>query len=197
MKSLRRFLPHSQSYSIHNATIVDGTGATRYGGSVSVLDGLIVDVGATSAANKGEHFDVDELVDHPMAMIGSDGFPGDLRPHPRGWGTFTRVLKRYVNERASLTLEEAVRRMTSLPAQTFGLHRRGCLKKASHADLVVFDPTSVADVATYSTPCKASLGIVMVAVNGAVVYHNDAPTGARPGELLQSIVTSPSRHAIL
>lgn len=137
------------------------------------------------------HFIIDEAdietnLRHPRMMVGSDGIP-DLRgrPHPRLFGTMPRVLAEYVRERGVLPLEEAVRRMTSLSCERFGLERRGRITEGWWADLVLFDPATVRDTATYDDPKQEPVGIHAVAVNGEVVFTNDCHTGARPGRLLR------------
>ncbi len=99
-------------------------------------------------------------------MVGSDGLPHDRMPHPRLWGAFARVLRVLVAEKGLLTLQEAVRRMTSLPASVFGLKDRGLVKAGAFADLVVFDPATIQDRATYGEPRQAAAGIREVFVNG-------------------------------
>ncbi len=96
--------------------------------------------------------DMQAILRHPGTMIGSDGLPNDPLPHPRLWGTFPRVLGRYCRERNLFSLGEAVRKMTSLPAQRFGLADRGWIREGYSADLVLFDPTTVQDVATFDDP---------------------------------------------
>jgi len=129
------------------------------------------------------HFIIDEAdietnLAHADMMVGSDGIP-DLRgkPHPRLFGTFPRVLGRYVRERGILKLPEAIRRMTALSAETFGLTERGQIREGYWADLVLFDPETVIDGATYDEPQTEPQGIRMVVVNGAVAYeHPDSGT---------------------
>jgi N-acyl-D-amino-acid deacylase len=101
-------------------------------------------------------------------MVGSDGLPHDSHPHPRLWGTFPRVLRVLVGERGCLSLEEAVRKMTSLPAAVFGLADRGRVAPGQHADLVVFDPALVRDEASYAEPRRPASGIRHVLVNGGL-----------------------------
>ncbi|MEQ8348400.1 MAG: D-aminoacylase [Sneathiellaceae bacterium] len=129
--------------------------------------------------------DVQTVLRHPLAMIGSDGIPHDPRPHPRLWGTFARVLGHYVRDLNLMPLEEAVRRMTALPADTFGLRDRGRLVPGAWADLVLFDPVTVIDRASFDNPIQASAGIGLVAVNGEIVWRDGAATGARPGRALR------------
>ena len=119
-------------------------------------------------------------------MVGSDGIP-DLRgrPHPRLFGTFPRVLGKYVREDGVLSLPEAVRRMTSLSAQTFGLVERGKIKAGYWADLVMFDPDIVIDKATYDDPKQEPIGISTVIVNGQVALNNGQHTGVGGGKMLR------------
>jgi N-acyl-D-amino-acid deacylase len=129
--------------------------------------------------------DVERVVAHPLAMIGSDGLPHDRHPHPRLWGAFPRVLARYWRERQLFTLEAAVHKMTGLSARNFRLHRRGELKADWYADVVVFDPRQVCDRATYEAPQAESEGIVAVFVNGMPSYRGGVTTAAgRAGRLL-------------
>jgi N-acyl-D-aspartate/D-glutamate deacylase len=128
----------------------------------------------------------------PWVAIGSDGSAlateGPLRagvPHPRNFGTFPRVLGRYVREQQVLTLEEAVRRMTSLAASIMGLADRGTLAPGKWADVVLFDPVTVADRATFEDPFQYPVGIDTVIVNGTVVLDEGKHTGARPGKVLK------------
>jgi N-acyl-D-amino-acid deacylase len=102
-------------------------------------------------------------------------------PHPRSYGNNARVLARYVRELKILTLEEAIRRMTSLPAQTFHLDGRGTLKPGSWADIVIFDPDQVGDLSTFDDPHHYAEGFTEVLVNGTSVLKAGAMTDARPG----------------
>jgi N-acyl-D-amino-acid deacylase len=103
-------------------------------------------------------------------MIGSDGIPEDAHPHPRLWGTFPRVLGHYARDVGLFSLAEAVRKMTSLPAEKFRLTGRGRIVAGGFADLVVFDPATVADRATFERPIAAAAGIELLLVNGGVAY---------------------------
>lgn len=129
--------------------------------------------------------DVRRILSFPHTMIGSDGLPHDTRPHPRLWGTFPRVLGHYARDIGLFSIEEAVRRMTGLPARQFRLSNRGVLEVGAYADLVVFDPKTVIDRATFEEPMTPSAGIEVVMVNGAVVWRDGAPTGAKPGRALR------------
>jgi N-acyl-D-amino-acid deacylase len=129
--------------------------------------------------------DVRRILAYEHTMIGSDGLPGDRHPHPRLWGTFPRVLGRYVREVGLFTLEEAVHRMTGLTAAAFGLANRGVLAAGRCADIVVFDPDEIADRATFEAPEQAAAGIDLVMVNGQVTWQLGRPTGARAGRVLR------------
>jgi dihydroorotase/N-acyl-D-amino-acid deacylase len=130
--------------------------------------------------------DVRTVLAHPTTMIGSDGLP-TLRgkPHPRLYGTFPRVLGRYVRELGLLSLTEAIFRMTGLPAQKFRLEGRGVIRRGARGDLVVFDPATIIDTATEEDPHRYPDGIVHVLVNGTFVVRDGAHTGARPGRALR------------
>jgi len=129
--------------------------------------------------------DVRRILAFPLTMIGSDGLPHDRHPHPRLWGTFTRVLGRYCREEGLFPLEEAVRKMTGLPAERFGLSDRGYLKEGYAADLVLFDPGSVRDRATFESPREISEGILCVVVNGALAWRPGEEHVKRHGRLLR------------
>lgn len=137
------------------------------------------------------HFIIDEAdietnLRHPMVMIGSDGIP-DLkgRPHPRLFGTMPRVLGEYVRERQIISLQEAIRRMTSLPCDRFGLADRGRIAEGQWADLVLFDAATVRDLATYKEPKQEPAGVKMVIVNGEIAIEDGRHTGAGTGRMLR------------
>jgi N-acyl-D-amino-acid deacylase len=129
--------------------------------------------------------DVQRVLQFPHTMIGSDGLPHDFHPHPRLWGTFPRVLGHYCRELGLFGLEEAVRRMTGLPASRFGLSGRGALVADAYADITVFDPATVIDRATFEQPKTPAAGIEHVFVNGRPVWADGKPTGERPGRALR------------
>ena len=131
--------------------------------------------------------DVERVIAHPLTMIGSDGLPHDRHPHPRLWGAFPRVFARYWRERGLFTLEAAVHKMTGLTARNFRIAERGVLRAGAMADVVVFDPATIADTATYDAPISASRGIQRVYVNGELAYVGGQPqptTLARAGRML-------------
>jgi N-acyl-D-amino-acid deacylase len=136
--------------------------------------------------------DVATVMSAGFASIGSDasarafhGVTARGIPHPRTYGTFPRVFGRFVRGRRTLTIEEAVYRMTALPARQFGLRERGTIARGGWADLVVFDPEAIVDRATYADPFVQATGIDHVYVNGRAVMRDGAATGARPGRVLR------------
>ena len=158
-----------------------------------VFDLLIEERGSVACV----YFIIDEAdlelaMKQPWVAVGSDGSSlatdGPLRagvPHPRNFGTFPRVLGRYVRERKVISLEEAIRKMTTLPASILGLSDRGAIKQGQWADLVLFDPNTVADQATFEDPFQYPVGIDTVLVNGTVVLDEGKHTNARPGKVLK------------
>lgn len=131
--------------------------------------------------------DLERILKHPVTMIASDGevpIFGRAAPHPRSYGTFARVLAVYVREKGILTLEEAVRKMSSAPASRLRLPDRGVLRPGMKADIAVFDPARVRDKATFENPHQYAEGFAYVVVNGQVIYENGAMTTARPGRVL-------------
>jgi len=129
--------------------------------------------------------DVQRVLRYPATMIGSDGLPHDSHPHPRLWGTFPRVLGHYARDLGLFSLEQAVHKMTGLSAATFGLGERGLVAPGKRADLVVFDPATVQDRATFDGPAVTSAGIELVMVNGRPTYRGGALTGERAGQMIR------------
>ncbi|WP_395702125.1 amidohydrolase family protein [Aquabacterium sp.] len=129
--------------------------------------------------------DVERVLQHPLTMIGSDGLPHDRHPHPRLWGSFPRVLGHYSRDRALLPLEAAVHKMTGLPAQRFGLHDRGRVAPGQMADLVLFDPATVRDNASYAEPTAPPSGIEAVWVNGVLALQRGEYLDLRAGQRLR------------
>jgi N-acyl-D-amino-acid deacylase len=128
--------------------------------------------------------DMRRILAHPATMIGSDGLPWDKHPHPRLWGAFPRVLGRYCRELKLFTLPQAIRKMTSMPAQRFGLAQRGRIAENYHADLILFDPEKINDTATFADPKRPAQGIHSVWVNGTLSYTSRGLTGSRAGRFL-------------
>jgi len=134
-----------------------------------------------------EEEDLQRILRHPATMIGSDGevpIFGQANPHPRSYGTFVRVLGRYVRELKVITLEDAVRKMSSFPAQRIGLADRGVLREGMKADIAIFDPATVRDTATFERPHQYAEGVAFVIVNGQIVFEGGRMTAARPGRVL-------------
>ena len=129
--------------------------------------------------------DVQRILSYEHTIICSDGIPSGKHPHPRVWGTFPRVLGHYARDLSLFSLEEAVRRMTSMPADRFGLGGRGRIAVGGFADLVIFDPDTIAEGATFETPIRPAVGIDRVFVNGREVWVDGEKTGARPGRPLE------------
>ena len=136
--------------------------------------------------------DVRRVMQSPLGMVGSDGSAiapegvwADMKPHPRYYGTFPRVLGHYVREEGVISLQEAVRKMTSAPAQKMGFKDRGVLREGYRADVTVFDPDEVKDEATFTDPHRYASGIPYVLVNGVPVILDGEPTGALPGKTLR------------
>ncbi|SLN77847.1 N-acyl-D-amino-acid deacylase family protein [Oceanibacterium hippocampi] len=134
--------------------------------------------------------DVRRIVSYPHTMIGSDGLPRGARPHPRLWGTFPRVLGRYARDLKLMSIERAVHKMTALAAETFRLSDRGRIAEGHFADLVLFDPKSVIDTATYEAPETRAAGIRMVVVNGTVLLEDGKIHKLRPGKVIRRAATT-------
>jgi N-acyl-D-amino-acid deacylase len=124
-------------------------------------------------------------IDNDSSGTSPEGILGEEHPHPRAYGTFPRILRKYVREEKKLTLEEAIRKFSALPAQRMRLTDRGVLKQGMWADVVVFDPETVRDVATFDDPNRLSEGMEYVLINGVPVIENGKMTGARPGKVLR------------
>jgi dihydroorotase/N-acyl-D-amino-acid deacylase len=131
--------------------------------------------------------DIERIMKHPYTAHASDGgilTPGVGKPHPRNYGTFPRVFRVYVREKGILSFEEAVRKMTSLPARRLGLRDRGSIQEGYIADITVVDPVKVADTATWQAPHRYPEGIPYVLVKGKLVVDNGEITGEFPGKVL-------------
>jgi N-acyl-D-amino-acid deacylase len=140
--------------------------------------------GASCVFHTMDEQEVETIMKCPIVSIASDSgvrqFGRDM-PHPRGYGTNTRVLGRYVRERKIIPLEDAVRKMTSQPAAVFEFKDRGAIKVGNWADLTIFDPETVSDKATFDQPHQYPVGIAGVLVNGKIVFENEKMTDALPG----------------
>ena len=159
----------------------------------ALFDLLIEDHGLTSVAVFGmSEPDVSLALQQPWVSVDNDssgtspeGILGREHPHPRAYGTFPRILRKYVREEHMLTLEDAIRKFTALPAQRMRLTDRGVLKAGMCADIVIFDPAVIHDVATFESPNQLSQGMDYVLVNGVPVIDQTMMTGALPGKVLR------------
>ena len=150
---------------------------------VALYSKMVREGGADIIGHSMTSEDVRAFYRQPWVMVASDG--GIATDHPRGAGTFPRVLGRFVREEHLITLEDAVRKMTSLPASRMKLSDRGRIAPNLKADLVLFDPQTVIDRSTFEDPRRLSEGIVLVVVNGVAVWTDGKPTGAKPGRVLR------------
>jgi dihydroorotase/N-acyl-D-amino-acid deacylase len=153
---------------------------------------LVIEAELAGGANAIYHVldegDVRRIMQHPQTMIASDGrlsTPGEGHPHPRAYGTFPRVLGRYVREERVLSLEDAIRKMTGMPAARLGLQSRGTIVSGAFADIVVFDPATVIDRATFAAPHQYPVGIDHVIVNGTIAVDGGRYLNLRPGRVLR------------
>jgi dihydroorotase/N-acyl-D-amino-acid deacylase len=155
----------------------------------------IIEKGGASAIFHAIHEDdLVRIMRDPNSMVGSDGEVikfGVAAPHPRGYGTFVRVLGRYVRELKIITLQDAVRKMTSFPAQRLGLFDRGLVRPGLKADLVLFDENEIGDRATFENTHQFAVGVKFVLVNGEVIFDGHAMTAARPGRILKGPASEP------
>ena len=158
-----------------------------YNAAMVVFD-IIKGGGASAVYHAINSDDVDLIMQHPMTSIASDGpmtVFGVGSPHPRTYGTFARVLGSYVRERNILSLEEAVRKMTSLPAQILSIKQRGLIKEGYYADVAIFDPKTILDKATFEDPHQYAVGVISVIVNGEIVIDQGVHNGNKPGRVLR------------
>lgn len=174
--------------SLNGRTIPEAAKIVRGSDALADQIELVLDIeargGASAVFHGMDEKDLQKFMKHPFTMIASDGGPrrlGEDVPHPRSYGDNARVLRRYVRELKLLSLEEAVRRMTSLPARTFHLKGRGEIKTGAFADMVIFDPAKVNDLATFGAPHHYAEGFSEVIVNGGVVIHEGRLTEVRSG----------------
>ena len=142
-------------------------------------------LGATWVGTTPSDRTLHEFIAHPFGMIASDALVFGDHPNPRSYGCFPQVLGEYVRKEGRLSLEEAIRKMTSFPAQRLGLPDRGLLRDGFKADIVVFDADTVIDTATWEDPHQYPVGIPHVIVGGEPVIRDGAHTGARPGRVLR------------
>jgi dihydroorotase/N-acyl-D-amino-acid deacylase len=173
--------------TLHDWAVRDGLDPTPATGARLVIE-AVRRGGANGIYHAMSEDDVAAIMRHPQTMIASDGRLvelGDGHPHPRWYGTFPRVLGHYARELGVLTLEQAVRKMTAMPAARIGLRERGQIRQGWHADLVVFDPETVIDRATFAEPHQYPVGIEWVVVNGALAVDGGEFRDARAGRVLK------------
>ena len=186
-----RVLQSNPSYN--GKTLADyaedrGFGRTDLEAGIDLAIDLQLAGGFSAIYHAMDEADVIRIMQHPLAMIETDGDNvgyGDGFPHPRSYGAFARVLGRYVRDLKVLTLEEAVRKMTSMPAEWLGQMDRGRIAVGMLADVAVFDPDVIEDRATYADPHRYSVGIEYLLVNGVPVISGGALTGEKPGRWIQ------------
>jgi N-acyl-D-amino-acid deacylase len=143
-------------------------------------------LGVSCLVHMGIEENVQTILQHPAHMVGSDGILVGQRPHPRGWGSHVRFLAHYTRDLGLLTWEQAIRRMTSAPARRIGTLDRGLIRPGFMADLVLFDPDTLRDTATYENPRSYPEGVHLVVNNGIVIVDDGQPTGRIPGRVLRS-----------
>jgi N-acyl-D-amino-acid deacylase len=176
-----------EGQTLHDWAVREGLPSTPETGARLVIE-AIRRGGANGIFHVLDEGDVERIMQHPWTAIASDGrltALGDGHPHPRAYGTFPRVLGVYVRERGVLTLEDAVRKMTSLPAGRMGLADRGRIAAGLSADIVIFDPATVTDRATFQEPHQYPAGVPFVIVNGVVTVDGGEFVDARPGRVLR------------
>lgn len=184
--SLNTWNPGMVGKNLAQITEERGMSPTPENAADVVMD-IISKGGATAVFHAIDDSDVVRIMQHPTTAIGSDGPLGVFgvgAPHPRQYGTFARVLGHYVRERGVISLEEAVRKMSSLSAQRLGIRDRGLLREGYFADIAIFDADEVRDMATFEEPHQYAVGMRHVLVNGEVVVEDGQHTGARPGRVL-------------
>ncbi len=178
--------------SLNGLNIVEATKKLRGSDSLDDQIETILEIqkngGASGVFHGMNEEDLQKFMRHPNTMVACDSGLrklGEGVPHPRGYGNNARVLARYVRELKVLRLEDAIRKMTSLPANSFRLTQRGELREGNWADIVIFDPERVNDPATYNDPHHYAVGIPYVLVNGVLVIKDNEHTGATPGQVLR------------
>jgi len=183
---------YSKDKSLNGLNVVEAAKKRRGNGSLDDQVELLLEIeksgGASAVFHGMSEDDLREFAKHPNTMFASDSGVrkfGEGVPHPRGYGNNARVLGEYVREQKLLRLEDAIRRMTSLPATTFKLKDRGLVREGAWADLVVFDPAKVTDKATFKEPHQYATGFKLVTVNGVVVVEDDKHLGTRPGKVIR------------
>jgi dihydroorotase/N-acyl-D-amino-acid deacylase len=181
---------------LQGKTIADIAKAENKDPIDTIFDLLIQDPGMSVAVFGMSEDDVKLALKQPWVSVDNDsqgtapsGILGREHPHPRAYGTFPRILRKYVREEKLLSLEEAIRKFTALPSQRMRLTARGVLKQGMWADVVVFDPDEIRDLATFENPNQLSIGMKYVLVNGVAVIEGGKMTDALPGKVLRGTGT--------
>lgn len=185
--ALVSWMPELEGRTLRDWAEMRGLPPTMETGAELVIDAMRRG-GANGIYHVLDEADLQAIMRHPMTAIASDGRlvqPGEGHPHPRWYGTFPRVLGEYVREKRVITLEDAVRKMTSLPADHIGMSERGVLSEGMIADVVVFDPETVADRSTFQDPHQYPAGIDFVIVNGIVAVDDGVFNDVRAGRVLR------------
>ena len=181
------WMPELEGKTLKYWSGLKGLEPTMENGADLVIEAQ-VNRGASCVFHAMDEGDVERILKHPQTMVASDGrlvAPGMGHPHPRWYGTFPRVLGRYVREKEVLSLPEAIHKMTALPATAMGLTDRGLLREGMKADLVIFNPETVADKATFEKPHQYPEGIPYVIINGQVSLDNGEFQHLKAGEVLR------------
>ena len=185
-----KWQPELEGKTLKDWIVMDGKKPSIENGADYVIKGQR-NGGASCIYHAMEEKDVEKIMQHPLTMIASDGrlsSPGIGHPHPRAYGTFPRVLGKYVREKKLLSLQEAIYKMTLFPAKTYGIENRGQLKKGLKADLVIFDPNTVSDKATFIQPHQYPVGISHVLVNGKWSIKNGEFLNKMNGVILRKTI---------
>ena len=193
---------YKHDHSLNGLNIVEAAKAKKGSDSLDAQIEMILEIqqngGASGVFHGMSEEDLQTFLRHPNTMVACDSglrVFGESVPHPRGYGNNPRVLARYVRELKVLRLEDAIRKMSSLPANTFHFSGRGELREGNWADIVLFDPEKVQDEAKYNDPHHYPKGIPYVLVNGVVVIDNGKHTGAKAGQALRQVPTQPRMEA--
>ena len=179
--------PELEGKTLHDWLALEGVTPSIENGADYVIKGQ-VNGGAGCIYHAMDEKDVENIMQHPLTMIASDGrlsAPGIGHPHPRAYGTFPRVLGHYVRNKQLLSLEEAIYKMTSLPAKTYGITNRGKIEEGFMADIVIFDPNTVEDKATFVKPHQYPVGIPYVVLNGQLAVDEEKFMNILAGKVLR------------
>ena len=179
--------PELEGKTLHDWLVLEGVTPSIENGADYVIKGQ-VNGGAGCIYHAMDEKDVENIMQHPLTMIASDGrlsAPGIGHPHPRAYGTFPRVLGHYVRNKQILSLEEAIYKMTSLPAKTYGITNRGKIEEGFMADIVIFDPNTVEDKATFVKPHQYPVGIPYVVLNGQLAVDEEKFMNILAGKVLR------------